>query len=161
MKQVNVGRFTTGNENDLVVFVIGMRINQWWAIHKWLPVLLAMPPMIKELYTNKQLGFHSLESFPSFRTTFMIQYWRTSEDLLAYARGNLHLTAWKKFNQLTRNNPSVGVYHETYLVPKGQYESVYVNMPLFGLSRVKQPIALTPETTSADKRLKGTEKAAR
>ena len=38
--------------DGLVVFLIGMRINKWWKIHQWLPVFLAMPKMIKELYTH-------------------------------------------------------------------------------------------------------------
>ena len=36
-------------EGDFVVFLIGMRVNKPWKIHKWLPVFLAMPRMIKEL----------------------------------------------------------------------------------------------------------------
>ena len=36
-------------EGDFVVFLIGMRINKFWKITKWLPPFLAMPRMIKEL----------------------------------------------------------------------------------------------------------------
>ena len=36
-------------EGDFVVFLIGARINKPWKIHKWLPVALAMPRMMKEL----------------------------------------------------------------------------------------------------------------
>ena len=36
-------------EGDFVVFLIGMRINKPWKLHKWLPVFLAMPRMLKEL----------------------------------------------------------------------------------------------------------------
>lgn len=43
-------------DEEFVVFLIGMRINKWWKIHKWLPVAIAMPKMIKELYANPEMG---------------------------------------------------------------------------------------------------------
>jgi hypothetical protein len=36
-------------EADVVVFLIGMRINKLWKFWKWLPVVSAMPRMLKEL----------------------------------------------------------------------------------------------------------------
>jgi hypothetical protein len=30
---------------------------------------------------------------------------------------------------------SVGIWHETYKVAAGDYENIYVNMPLFGLGK--------------------------
>ena len=34
-------------EGDFVVFLIGLRINKPWMLHKWLPVFRAMPRMIQ------------------------------------------------------------------------------------------------------------------
>lgn len=42
-KEVFTGRYTTENTEDIVVFIIGMRVNKRLAIHKWLPVFNAMP----------------------------------------------------------------------------------------------------------------------
>ena len=39
-----------------MVFLIGMRINKPWKIHKWLPVAQAMSSMLNELYRNPDLG---------------------------------------------------------------------------------------------------------
>lgn len=98
--KVYTGRYTVDNAKDMVVFIIGMRVNKRLAIHKWFPVFTAMPGMVKELYTNKEeLGFLSMESYFGLKTTTMIQYWRSLEDLLAYAKNDKHLTAWKHFNQ--------------------------------------------------------------
>lgn len=66
--------FTAAPEDEVVVFVIGMRINKWHAVHKWWPVFTAMAPMIKELHQNKDLGFLATESSINFRTIFLIQY---------------------------------------------------------------------------------------
>lgn len=49
-------RVTADVEGELVVFLIGMRINRLWKIHKWLPVALAMPRMIRELSADPELG---------------------------------------------------------------------------------------------------------
>lgn len=147
------GRYTTENNEDLVVFLIGMRINKWWAIHKWFPVFKSMPGMIRELYQNRDLGFISMESFFGLRTTVMIQYWRSTEELLSYAKGQQHLTAWKNFNKKVGNNGAVGIYHETYHVRKGEYESVFGNMPIYGLAKAAKHIPITANIQSAKKRL--------
>lgn len=154
-KEVFSGRFTTENDEKIVVFLIGMRINKRRAVHKWFPVFSAMPGMIKELYTNKtELGFLSMESYFGLRTTVMIQYWRSTDDLLAYAKMQKHLSAWKNFNKKVGNNGAVGIYHETYEVEAGNYESIYGNMPLHGLGKALEHVQITPEQVSAIKRLR-------
>lgn len=154
-KHIYTGRFTTENTEDIVVFIVGMRVNKRLAVHKWLPVFNAMPGMIKELYTNKEsLGFLSMESYFGLRTTTMIQYWRSIKDLLAYAKNEKHLAAWKNFNKKVGDNDAVGIYHETYQLSKGNYESVYVNMPHYGLGKAVNHIPVSSELNTARKRLK-------
>jgi len=151
--EIYTGRYTTDNTENIVVFIIGMRINKRLALHKWLPVFSAMPGMIKELYTHKEeLGFLSMESYFGLRTTVMIQYWRSMEDLMAYAKNDRHLKAWKNFNKKVGNADTVGIYHETYEIKKGNYESVYGNMPLYGLGKALKHIPITSELNSARKR---------
>ncbi|APT44724.1 DUF4188 domain-containing protein [Bacillus safensis] len=156
-KDIRAGRFTTDNSDSIVVFIIGMRINKRWAIHQWLPVFMAMPGMIKELYTHQdELGFLGTENYFGLRTTAMIQYWKSTDDLLAYAKMEKHLAAWKEFNQRTRNNDAVGIYHETYQIQAGSYESIYVNMPSYGLGQVKSPISISKGQQTAKDRLNTT-----
>lgn len=153
-KHIHSGRYTTENDEDIVVFIIGMRINNWFAIPHWLPVFTAMPPMIKELYANKdELGFLSMENYFGLRTTLMVQYWKSMDDLLAYARGKKHLKAWKNFNRKAADTSSVGFYHESYQVSEKKYESVYTNMPLYGLSNALSKTPITKYSNGARKRL--------
>ena len=42
-------RLTANLDGDFVVFLIGMRLNQPWKVHKWTPLASAMPRMIAEL----------------------------------------------------------------------------------------------------------------
>ncbi|KMK77575.1 DUF4188 domain-containing protein [Alkalihalobacillus pseudalcaliphilus] len=152
-KTIENQKVTANHRDKVVVFMIGMRINKWWAIHKWLPVALAMPKMIKEQYQNPSLGCLAMESFSGLRTTFLLQYWRSEEDLMNYAKGGTHLKAWKEFNQRNANNHAVGIYHETYIVQPNQMESLYVNMPVFGLAKLAGFTPINKHLKSAKQRL--------
>lgn len=140
MARVHNGRFMAdlAPGEDVVVFLIGMRINQLHRVGQWLPVFTAMPRMINELVRQPELGLLVRpRSFVSGRTSLMVQYWKSFEALDAYARAadQSHLPAWREFNQRTRDNGAVGVYHETYRVPADRIETIYANMPSFGLGQ--------------------------
>ena len=79
---IRQGRFAATLQDGFVVFLMGMRINRPLLIHKWLPVVRAMPRMLAELYRQPGLGFIHAEMWFS-RTTIMVQYWRSVEQLLA------------------------------------------------------------------------------
>ena len=153
---IHAERLTAKLDGDFVVFLIGMRINKPWRVHKWLPVARAMPRMIRELYQQPELGFLHAETWFS-RTVLVAQYWRSMDQLLAYAkdRNAAHLPAWQAFNRNVGTDGSVGIWHETYAVSSGAYESVYVNMPLFGLGRAGTLQPATRGMKSAAGRLRG------
>jgi hypothetical protein len=136
MAPIHNGRFTVKIEGDFVVFLIGMRVNRLLLVHKWFPVSQAMGRMLKELFAHKEMGLLHAQSFLSGRTIMVVQYWRSFEQLHAYAhaRDLEHLPAWAEFNRKVGGNGSVGIFHETYLVKEGAYESVYANMPVCGLA---------------------------
>ena len=154
MSKIYKQRMTAKTDDEYVVFLIGMRINRWWKIHKSLPVALSMTKMLKELNNNPELGFISQESWGG-RTTLMVQYWKSFEHLEAYAkdRNAEHLPEWKKFNQKIANNGDVGIWHETYLLRKNQSEAVYNNMPRFGLAKAFDHQSIGKDRQSAKKRL--------
>ncbi|HZG87421.1 DUF4188 domain-containing protein [Paenibacillus sp.] len=156
MAKAEAGRFTAAYSGSLVVFIIGMSVNRWWAVHRWLPVFRAMGPMIAELYKNKELGFLDMQFALSPKGPILIQYWRSYDQLEHYARhGAKHLKAWRDFNTKAAKSHAVGVFHETYIVDEGKYESVYVNMPKFGLGRVAGLAPATGPRETARRRLGG------
>ena len=75
-------RVTAEIDGDFVVFLIGMRINKPWKVHKWLPVFRALPRMIAELEKNPESGFLG----HIFSPKVIVQYWRSFKPLEAYAR---------------------------------------------------------------------------
>lgn len=50
-------------QGEFVVFLIGMRINKPWKVHKWLPVAMAMPRMLKQLQSDPKLGLLHYEQW--------------------------------------------------------------------------------------------------
>ena len=116
-------------QQDFIVFVVGMRINRLWAVHQWMPVMIAMPMMFIEQMKNREIGvIGTPRTFVSGRLIQVQQYWKTYEDLERYAKGDLHLPAWSRFNKAARKSKAVGIYHETYKVVAGTYEGIYVNV---------------------------------
>lgn len=155
MQKILTDRMAATANDDFVIFLLGMRINKLWQIHKWLPVSSAMPKMLSELYANPEHGLLSHESWFG-RTSIIIQYWKSFEHLENYAKNKngAHLPAWADFNKRIASSGAVGIWHETYAAKKGSYENIYHNMPRFGLARAGKHLAVTNESLSARLRMK-------
>ena len=145
---------THRHEGELVVFLIGMRINQPWRPDRWLPTFMAMTPMLTELSKDPDSGLLG------WRMTFgnggptMIQYWSSKDKLYAYASSQdaTHRPAWTEFNRRARKAPgSVGIWHETYVVERA--ESMYVGMPPTGLAKATQAVEVGRRSDRAADRL--------
>ncbi|MEU0394424.1 DUF4188 domain-containing protein [Streptomyces sp. NPDC006208] len=152
------GRMTAESQDGVTVFLIGMRINSFRAVRSWWPTFTAMPRMLRELSKEEDsglLGYQMLLGGP--RLTYVVQYWESTEKLLAYASqpDKEHRPAWAAFNRRMREGKGkVGFWHETYVVPAGSYESVYVNMPAFGLGAATGVVPVGRRGDRAADRLK-------
>ncbi|MEU6509443.1 DUF4188 domain-containing protein [Streptomyces sp. NPDC046942] len=143
-----VTRTTADAKGDVVVLLIGMRINRFWAVHLWLPVMLAMLRMLRELEKDPARGLRAkvmLTASP--RTYYVVQYWESKAKLYAYATAPdaFHHKAWAALNRKERSGKlrgQVGIWHEAYVVPEGSYEAIYGDMPAFGLAAAHGQIPL-------------------
>ncbi len=146
---IHRNRLTAKFTGNFVVFLIGMRVNEPLKIRTWLPFMQAMPKMIKELKNQPETGFLHAEIWYS-RTSIMLQYWRSIEELNAYLQNtqSTDLPAWSTFSQADNSDGVVGVWQEAYIASPGRYDTIYVNMPPFGLGAVA---ALTPATSLGHK----------
>jgi hypothetical protein len=148
MTKVIPQRMAAQIEGDFVVFLIGMRINKPWKLHKWLPVFLAMPKMLKELERQPESGFLGA----IFGPKVIVQYWRSFEHLETYARSTdgLHWPAWVAFSKrMAKSREDVGIWHETYLVRAHEYEAIYSGMPPFGLGKTAKLVPATGHRDTA------------
>lgn len=158
MSTITPGRMTAAHQGPLVVFVIGMRINHFHKVGKWWPVINAMGPMIAELSRDPGRGFLGTETMlRSLRTIVLLQYWRDFDSLEAYARARdqKHWPAWTAFNKAVGNDGTVGIFHETYVVPEHGSETIYGNMVPFGLGKVSGVVPATGSRNEARSRMRG------
>jgi Monooxygenase af470-like len=159
MAKIHAQRMAAEIDGEFVVFLIGMRINRPWKVHKWLPVFAAMPRMLKELANDPASGFLGYQQ----SLTTIVQYWRSFEHLEAYARAHdrAHWPAWVDFNRrVGRSRGDVGIWHETYRIAPGQYEAVYSGMPAYGLGKVGTLVPAVGRREQARGRLQGREQVA-
>jgi hypothetical protein len=79
------------------------------------------------------------------------EYWRSFDQLESFAKNpdRLHLPAWIAFSERVGCSDDVGVYHETYGVDAGQFESTYVNLPVIGLSPVGSSVAVGEQSDTS------------
>lgn len=77
------------------------------------------------------------------------QYWRSFEDLEAWSRRPPHSEWWRDVLTRMRTRGDVGIYHETFLVPRDRIESIYLECTPAGLSAFGTPgEPVGPATTS-------------
>src|SRR6478672_2631876 len=110
---VRKGRHTADLSNagdEIVVFLIGMRINKLWKPAKWWPAFTAMPRMLSYLQQHPEKGLlgYRLCLLPA---PVVIQYWRSFADLERFARDrdDPHLESWRKFNRSVGASGDAGI----------------------------------------------------
>lgn len=155
MSEIIPERVTARVDGDFVVFRIGMRINALWKVHRWVPVFLAMPRILRELRADPERGLLETRTSLGLREQVLTQYWESFDHLESYARDPdaEHLPAWKAFNRQVGEGGDVGIWHETFRVREGEYEAVYNNMPPTGLGAVGELIPATGDRETAGGRL--------
>lgn len=156
MAHVHLGRFTHSHDDEVVVFLIGMRVNRWRSVRSWWPVFTAMPRMLRELSADPAAGLLGYRFALAPEGPMVIQYWRSAEQLLAYAHDTAaeHRPAWRAFNARARTaQGAVGIWHETYAVPRGAHESMYVSMPEAGLPAATSHVPVRRDRDGARDRL--------
>jgi hypothetical protein len=157
MADIEPGRMTHDHAGPIGVFLIGVRFNRLHRPDQWWPTFAAMPKMLTELYRNKaaaaagtaeDLGFLGARTLLGGKGVTVVQYWRSVEDIYRYAGAtdHEHRPAWSAFNARARRAAgAVGIWHETFAVPAGAHESVYVGCPTMGLA---EATAATPVPTT-------------
>lgn len=143
-------------EGPFVLFMIGARINKPWKLNVVAPFMATMPRMLKELGAEPELGLLHVRQHFGPTSALLIQYWRSFEHLETYARDPRrdHLPAWQWFNKRLGSNGDIGIWHETYLIEPGRYETVYNNMPPYGLGAAGKLIDATGARQTAHARIK-------
>lgn len=66
--------------------------------------------------------------FFSFSHVGIFQYWRSFAELEAWSHAEPHSFWWKDAVERSRKKSDFVIYHESYLVPRANFESIYLNL---------------------------------
>ncbi|MDO5498943.1 MAG: DUF4188 domain-containing protein [Propionibacteriaceae bacterium] len=152
---VHPGRFThVPLAEPVTVFLIGMRANRWWKVHKVLWTASKMASMIRHLVNEPEAGMLSFHQWFG-RTTILVSYWRSPEHLMRFAADPQapHVVPWRDFVSVVGHDGDIGIWHETYRVSPGDAEAVYTSMPIFGLAGAVGHEQVGPGSATAQARL--------
>ena len=79
----------------------------------------------------------------------VLQYWRSFDDLEAWSRRPPHSEWWRGAVERMRTRGDLGVYHETFVVPRDRIEAIYLDCSPAGLAAFGTPgEPVGPLTTS-------------
>ncbi|KAI2617410.1 hypothetical protein GGR54DRAFT_607648 [Hypoxylon sp. NC1633] len=139
-------------DKPIAMFLVGIRSNS--PLGRLSPTYQRVNHYMDELYedaesnrtTNGYLGrtadFLPMD-FSQNNTMITISYWKTIEDLEAFARRPIHIKAFRylvKAQTTGSKKDETGVLHEVLYCPPGHWEAVYSNMAPWGMERLKWPM---------------------
>lgn len=163
---MKIEHVTDSWDGDLVVFLLGMQVRKPWRVDQWGFVSAAMLRMQTELEKNKaraeagdveSLGYLGGFNCLGAGGPFVVQYWRSVDDLEAYAHSDdhAHRGAWLRLYRLASRQRSsgIGLWHETYAVPAGSHETIYGQMSAIGLGKAAGSMPLVRRGRTARERL--------
>ncbi|KAL8829244.1 MAG: hypothetical protein Q9191_002118 [Dirinaria sp. TL-2023a] len=149
-EQGSFSRASVGKGGEGVcVFILGFRVNH--------PLSVAAPGargifhnftiMRDDLEANAaQNGFLGSEFLLNSgqRTTRSelksVWYFRSTEDVMAWAHSPVHRRGWELYNKTIKKYNHLGIMHEMYESPAGDWENIYVNHQPVGLASSAFPI---------------------
>ena len=155
MPQVMLGRHTADIDGPFVVFLIGLRLNRLWAIHKWWKPMMNTLGILRFLRRTPPEGYLGGELALYSKGVMMVQYWRGFDTLEAFSHDKLapHLGAWVHLGRQSKTDHTFGFWHETYQVQPDAYECIYGNMPVFGLAKAARHVTVPEKMEAARSRL--------
>jgi len=157
--EVQEGRRAALGHNGMAVFLIGMRINKWYRVDLWLPPLMAMGKMLRELQEHDvKLGYYGGETYGMIAMAFgypslQVTYWESVEKVISFSSGTIHKDSMRNYMKaMQRARGAVGVWHELFEI--GKVEGMHRDMPEFGLVRAVGSINAEGALTTSIGRLK-------
>ncbi|EMR66565.1 hypothetical protein UCREL1_6456 [Eutypa lata UCREL1] len=141
-------------DEPVVVFFVGGQINH---------PLGALAPGVRENqryfdrigkalenYYDKRglLGFTQWQSSTEHANnmSMFIMYWKDVESLHSYAHGPEHMAGLRWWSSVAaKKYPHLSVFHETYSVPKGHFENIYLNCKPLGFGAITVPVSKAVE----------------
>ena len=135
--QIFNGKYTSKPEDSFVIFIFGMRINKFLYLWLWIPFFIRLFRMVRRLRQYRESGMMNANLFFSGQGLGVMQYWESFDKLEFFAKDNndLHIPSNIKYKKSIGKSGKIGIWHETYLVEHDKFETMYFNMPKWGLAK--------------------------
>lgn len=147
-------------DKPMVLFLIGTRLNSWWALLTNLPVFMrygkaAGPNFVATGRDNSygclyQRQWGDALDFLFGDGVMTVQYWRSMDDLSNFNKEKDHMASRKQYYNEMEQAGIVSIWHETYLIQPGSYECVWGNSHPIGLAAVPG-VTIVPINTSTSR----------
>ncbi|KAJ0422226.1 hypothetical protein BJY00DRAFT_322697 [Aspergillus carlsbadensis] len=72
--------------------------------------------------------------------SLFVFYLRDYESLHRFAHDKLHMDGVNWWTKIVKDHPHLAIHHETYVVPKGHWENIYVNSKPTGMGDTSFPV---------------------
>lgn len=146
MAPTDTGRMAAELDGGFVVYINGMRLNRLRAVREWFLAGRKLAAMLDRLEADPDSGLLGYQpAFMGLRTGAAIQYWHSLEDLLRFARDpdDLHVPAWKWYEEEVDRGGGVGFWAELYVIEEGNYETFFRNVHPIGLGKVADLVPMS------------------
>ena len=126
----------TSGDASIVVFLIGTRSNSALGVFDpaFKRVALDFRAMLAQIDSDaERMGCLGTSSYTAMsdrsvgNDILTVQYWDSLASLQRFANAPLHRETWTWFEKSIKGLEHVTIYHETYCVPRAQWENVYIN----------------------------------
>jgi hypothetical protein len=75
----------------------------------------------------------------------VLVYFRSREELEAFAHGPSHRQAWDWWHSITATHPHLSIMHEVYHAPAGHWENIWINNHLSGIGELSSCLGCREE----------------
>ncbi|KAG8528687.1 uncharacterized protein KY384_006374 [Bacidia gigantensis] len=125
--------FVVGN-HPLGLFAPGLKETATWFMDMW-----------KDAAENRERWGYLSHTAPLVsqgpnRGNFLVvlSYWKSLDHLRDFAAHSVHAEGRKWWERTRQQWPHIGIFHETYVVPPGHWETIYENMWPFGMGQIRR-----------------------
>jgi len=147
--QPDDGSFTaTPAAESIVVFHLGARINHPLgplapgakAIDDWVRKMMDAMTADAEKYGVLGLSHWIKQEAAAGNEVMNLFYLRDYDALHRFAHDALHMDGVAWWTRIVKDHPHIAIFHETYVVPKGQWENIYINSKPTGMGDTYFPV---------------------
>lgn len=133
------GEFPEAGQEKITILLLGAKSNHPFGVLAPGFRKMNLSKMTKNMHENAanngflgQTGYMRTDERGALEFNF-ISYWRSIEDLHAFAHGPIHRETWVWWEKTLKQHDFLGVNHEIYEADKGRWENVYLNFQPTGL----------------------------